>query len=94
MKINNTLVKAIKDYILEDENKEEVINELRRYKREFPSVLDYNWYKYGNILPYYSQIEEFYRKNGLQPSVNTKMMQKHFEGHIRIAIDEILLENE
>lgn len=93
MVIINALVKAIKDYILEDENKEEVINELRRYKREFPSVLDYNWYKYGNILPYYSQIAEFYRKNGLVPSENNEMLQKHFEGHIRIAIDEILLEN-
>lgn len=93
MKINNTLVKAIKNYILDDENKEEVINELKRYKREFPSVLDYNYYKYGNILPYYSQIREFYGENGLKPSDNNDMLQKHFEGHIRIAIDEILLEN-
>lgn len=93
MKINNTLVKAIKDYILEDEDREQIVNELRRYKREFPSVLDYNWYKYGNILPYYSQIAEFYRKNGVEPPEYNEVLQKHFEGHIRIAIDEILLEN-
>ena len=94
MKVNKILVKAIKDYILEDEDREQVINELRRYKREFPNVLDYNWYKYGNILPYYSQIAEFYRKNGLQPNDDTDMLQKHFEGHIRYAIDEILAEED
>lgn len=93
MIISNALVKAIKDYILEDEDREQIVNELGRYKREFPNVLDYNWYKYGNILPYYSQIEEFYRKNGLEPCENNQMLQKHFEGHIRIAIDEILKEN-
>lgn len=92
MVVNNTLVKAIKDYILSDEDKEEIVNELNRYKKEFSSVLDYNWYKYGNILPYYSQIAEFYKKNGLQPSENNEILQKHFEEHIRYAIDEILAE--
>lgn len=92
MKVNKTLVKAIKDYILRDEDREQIVNELRRYKKEFPNVLDYNYYKYGNILSYYSQIAEFYRKNGLHPSENNDMLQKHFEGHIRYAIDEILAE--
>ena len=30
---NNTLVKAIKEYILSDENREEIVNELDRYKK-------------------------------------------------------------
>ena len=39
--LNNKLVKAIEDYILEDVDREETINELRRYKKEFPMVKAY-----------------------------------------------------
>ena len=35
MTVNNTLVKAIKEYILSDENREEIVSELDRYKKEF-----------------------------------------------------------
>ena len=57
-------VEAIAKYILEDEDKEEVIAELRRYRREFKSEPDYNYYRYGTILPYYSQIWDFYKEHG------------------------------
>lgn len=93
MLVNNTLVKAIKDYILSDENKEEIVNELNRYKKEFSSVLDYNWYMYGNILPYYSDIREFYNKNGFTCNDNNDELLLHFRFHIRRAIDSILVEN-
>lgn len=103
MLVNNTLVKAIKDYILSDEDKEEIINELNRYKKEFSSVLDYNWYMYGNILPYYSDIREFYNKNGFtcndndndndNDNNNNDELLYHFRFHIRRAIDSILEEN-
>lgn len=90
---NNKLVKSIADYILKDENKEEVIAELRRYKKEFPMVKDYNWYMYGNILPYYSQIRDFYLKNDYVPSEDNEIMLEHFKLHLRKAIDLILEEN-
>ena len=93
MLVNNTLVKAIKDYILSDENREEIVNELNRYKKEFSSVLDYNWYMYGNILPYYSDIREFYNKNGFTCNDNNDELLHHFRFHIRRAIDSILEEN-
>ena len=93
MLVNNTLVKAIKDYILSDGDKEEIVNELNRYKKEFSSVLDYNWYMYGNILPYYSDIREFYNKNGFTCNDNNDELLHHFRFHIRRAIDSILEEN-
>ena len=93
MVVNNTLVKAIKDYILSDEDKEGIVNELNRYKKEFSSVLDYNWYMYGNILPYYSDIREFYNKNGFTCNDNNDELLHHFRFHIRRAIDSILEEN-
>lgn len=91
---NNELVKAIKAYMLEDEDKEEVIAELKRYKKEFSSAPDYNWYQYGNILPSYYKIRDFYRKNGIVPPEDYGALQKHFMCHVRTAIDELLEENE
>ena len=89
----DSLVKAIKVYIFEDVDKEETVNELKRYKREFRDCIGYNWYAYGNILPYYYQIREFYVNNGLTPSEDNAILQRHFEKHIQRAIDEILEEN-
>ena len=92
MRIDEKLLTAIKDYILEDENKDEVINELKRYKKEFYRENDYNWYKYGNILPYYSQIRDFYEKNGVKAPEDSGELQWDFECHVRKAIDLILSE--
>ncbi len=87
------LVKAIIDYILEDEDKEEVVNELRRYKKEFPRQSDYNYYRYGNILPYYCQIREFYEKNGVKANKNDIIMCDNFCLNVGKAIDIILEES-
>ena len=95
MTVNNTLVKAIKKYILSDGNdREEIVNELSRYKKEFSSVLDYHWYMYGNIMPYYSDIRVFYNTNGfpLGDDNDSDELLHHFKFHIRYAIDEILAE--
>lgn len=91
---NNELVKAIKSCILEDVEKEEVIAELKRYKRNFESELDYNWYQHGNILPFYAQIRDLYRDIGIIPPEDCGELQEHFERHVRTAIDELLEENE
>ena len=87
------LVDAIAKYILEDENKEEVIAELKRYKREFWSEPDYNWYRYGNILPYYSQIRDFYTEHGFPCNNDNDLLCKDFCYHVGKAIDKILEEN-
>lgn len=94
MRIDEKLLTAVKNYILEDENKDEVINELRRYKKEFSREKDYNWYKYGNILPYYSQIRDFYEENGIPVPESNSMLQEHFEYHVGKTIDSILSEVE
>ena len=92
IRTDKKLLTAIKDYILEEENPEEVKNELRRYKKEFHNEKDYNWYKYGNILPYYSQIRDFYEKNGIPVPESDSVLQEHFEYHVGKAIDSILSE--
>lgn len=92
MRTNEKLLTAIKDYILEDENKDEVLSELKHYRKEFSFEKDYNWYKYGNILPYYSQIRDFYEKNGIPLPESNSVLQEHFEYHVGKAIDSILSE--
>ena len=93
IRTDKKLLTAIKDYILEDEeNPEEVKNELKRYKREFHKEKDYNWYKYGNILPYYSQIRDFYLEHGIPVPESDSVLQEHFEYHVGKAIDSILSE--
>ena len=90
------MVKAIKNYILEDldeQERKETINELKRYKREFSLFMDYNWYSYGNILPYYYQIRDFYSENGCNAHKNDDIMLAEFKTYVREAIDEIIEEN-
>ena len=90
----NKLVKALIEYILEDEDKGSVVSELRRYKKDFPMQSDYNYYRYGNILPYYSQIREFYEKNGVTASKSDTVMCSDFCLNVGKAIDTILEEAE
>ena len=89
---NTTLVEGIKKYILEDEDREEVVAELKRYKKEFKAEPDYNWYKYGNIMPYYSQISDFYKSLNIPCSDDGEIMCKDFCYHVGKAIDSILEE--
>lgn len=89
---NTTLVEGIKKYILEDEDREEVVAELKRYKKEFRAEPDYNWYRYGNILPYYSQIRDFYISLNVPCSDDNEIMCNDFCYHVGKAIDSILEE--
>lgn len=43
------------------ETRDDAINELRRYKREFIRELDYNYYAYGNLLIYYTDINKLFK---------------------------------
>lgn len=88
------LVKAIMNYILDDNNRKEVVRELKRYKKDFPRESDYNYYRYGNILPYYSQIREFYEKNGVRANKDDILMCNNFCLNVGRAIDAILEEEE
>ena len=87
------LVDAIAEYILDDEDKEGVIAELKRYKREFRGEPDYNYYRYGNILPYYSQIRDFYIGHGFPCNDDNELLCEDFCYHVGKAIDKILAEN-
>ncbi len=92
-----SLTAEIKNYILEGvegEDRAELISELKRYKKEFPNKPDYNYYRYGNILPYYSQIRSFLTEHGFNPPKDDIKMCERFCFYVGLAIDSILKEGE
>lgn len=42
------------------ENKDQFINELKRYKNDFKNELDYNYYQYWNLLIYNHDINKLF----------------------------------
>ena len=85
------LMEEIKDNY---ESVEECVSELRRYREEFPRETDYNYYMYGNIRPYYSQIFSFYEENGYKDPWrrSCNWISNKFQWDVRIAINRILKE--
>lgn len=57
-KLNNIL-NAIYDQL-----QEFGIEEIKRYKKEFKNESDYNIVQYGNLLIYYADVQELYKKAG------------------------------
>ena len=39
-------------------------SEVKRYKKEFKYLTDYNIVEYGNVLIYYDDIKEMYKRHG------------------------------
>lgn len=94
--LSTKLIEEIKAIILDGDIEENIqtIHELRRYKKEFSHVVGYNWYEYGNITPYYNQMEEVFIRAEITPPEETDSMQRMYVQHVEKAIDEILAENE
>lgn len=46
------------------------LEEVKHYYNEFKREVDYNIAQYGNLLIYYYDIREFYKKNGYTTSID------------------------
>ena len=73
------------------ETTEEMISELRRYKKEFPREVDYNFAQYGNLLVYYNEIYTFYRLCGYKSmdKFSTSKIWKLYKGQVGFVIDRM-----
>lgn len=93
----NKLKEELKNYTLDSKDSlEELINELKHYKKEFPYEIDYNWYTYGNSIISTFDIREFYNKcdcEVLNEVMDDDQIIDDFKCRIRQVIDEILDEN-
>lgn len=62
----NGVLSEIRDDLLYSmgDNPEDAKSEILRYRSAFPHESDYNIVQYGNLLVYYDDIRDFYRKHG------------------------------
>lgn len=90
---DRNLLNAIKEELLEIcDTKEESLNELKRYRKEFKYEKDYNIYQYGNIRPYYSQIRDLFKAVKHPSPEDNQALCEIFKRYIRKATDELLTE--
>lgn len=90
----NTVLTAIENDIIYhfDENKDLMISELTRYKREFPRETDHNFAQYGNLLCYCDQIYKFYRAAGYKSTdkLSVDKIWEIYKRQVAYVIREIL----
>lgn len=82
-KLNNILNDIYYDLLHFCDTKKECINEIRRYKKEFPREPDYNIAQYGNLIIYYDDVRAAYKKAGYGSSVNKMSDSKLWETYKR-----------
>lgn len=95
----NTFDKALADIeeqlLFKHNTKEESLNEIKRYMKEFPQEADYNIVQYGNLLVYYHQIREFYNDCGcdMTDKSNDEVWEL-YKSHVGQVAKRLLNENE
>lgn len=86
------ITKAINDLEIElldafEDTEVSAIEKMLKYKRAFPSVLDYNIYQYGNIRPYDSDIADFFAEHDLIVAEENQI--EVFQQLIKVCVDEL-----
>lgn len=69
-KLNNILNDIYYDLTHFCDTKKESIQEIKRYKKEFPREPDYNIAQYGNLIIYYYDVRQAYKKAGYGSSID------------------------
>lgn len=71
------------------------INEIKRYYNEFKNEPDFNIAQYGNMLIYYDEIREFYKKAGYKSfdNMSDSKMWEIYKRQVGYVARKILLEN-
>lgn len=63
-KTNGVLNEIYNDLLEISDTEEQSRNEVKRYRKEFSRLSDCNIVNYGNMLIYYEDIREMYRRHG------------------------------
>jgi hypothetical protein len=63
-KLNGVLNEIYNDLLEMCDTEEQSRKEIKRYCKEFPRETDCNLAQYGNVLIYYYQVREMYRRHG------------------------------
>ena len=92
----NELCNDIYDYILDknvdcDNSYADVIEELKRYKRDYPEKVDYNYLDNGNLFCYADNAKKLLEARGYKTNrMNQQQMWDKFRPIVRTVIDFIL----
>lgn len=71
----------------------ESIQEIKRYKVNFPNELDYNLYQYGNLLVYNYQIQNLYSGYKSLQNVSIDKLIEIYKRQVRYVANYILSNN-
>ena len=71
------------------------ISEIKRYYNEFKNEPDFNIAQYGNMLIYYDEIREFYKKAGYKSieKMSDSKVWEIYKKQVGYVARKILLEN-
>lgn len=75
------------------ETEKESIQEIKRYKENFPNELDYNLYQYGNLLVYNDQIQNLYSDYKSLQNVSIDKLIETYKRQVRYVANYILSNN-
>lgn len=91
----NALLNSICDDILAkyenyDEGYSGLLREIKRYYADFKRELDYNYAQYGNLLIYYTEVRELYKKCGYSARSIDKLTDDQIWRYYLAAVGEVI----
>lgn len=94
-KLNAVLSEIADDLLNIGDTEEDSLEDIQRYMREFPREIDYNLAQYGNMLIYYVQVREMYKKCGYKSidRMNDTNIWDTYRRHVGYVAREIVKMN-
>ena len=87
----NDLFSDIIDKMTNYDEDDELLEDLRRYKANFPNEIDYNYAQYGNLSIYFDDVREQFEKFGYNTKrINNDTIWKMYLYAVREVIEFIL----
>lgn len=91
-KLETVLISIEQQLLSIHDSKEDSINEIKRYYKEFPKEKDYNLYQYGNLLIYYYQIKELYKDYKSLQKVSVYKLEEIYKRQVGYVVRQLLKE--
>lgn len=87
----NDLFSDIIDKMTNYDEDDELLEDLRRYKENFPNEIDYNYAQYGNLNIYYYEVRDLFEKFGYNTKrISDTKIWEMYRFAVREVIDYIL----
>lgn len=89
-KLNKVLNDIYDSLLSMCDTEKESIQEIKRYKDNFPKELDFNLYQYGNLLIYNDQIKNLYSQYKSLQNVSIDKLIEIYKRQVRYVANYIL----